>query len=340
MAKPAKSHICHRIAQIRLELTGPRGKASFAKKLGLSPSTYDYYESSRVPPAELLVKIAERSGVDLYWLLTGKPAPGGGVSSAHPLVHRVAKLLADCPDAAAPLAAFLEILSGMAKFPSAAEQVGKPAIAPAAAWAGVEPATSGLPMELPAGRAATAPGGGAPPAPEEWIPILGRSAAGVAHFWREDDPRGVTMLDELVRRYCRHPDRAVRVAGWSEHGRRETMVQLIAVPAAGHGGPAEFVCAADIKARHEDAFALRVDGDSMAPDIRHGDIVVLSPSATAQDGRPAVVQLAGQIGVTCKLYRSSGDQVHLISINEQFAPQSFPASQVQWALAVLARVRP
>ncbi|MFP4053868.1 MAG: helix-turn-helix transcriptional regulator, partial [Phycisphaerae bacterium] len=85
--------------------------------------------------------------------------------------------------------------------------------------------------------------------------------------------------------------------------------------------------------------ALRVDGDSMSPEIRHGDLVVLSPSAPALDGRPAVVQIDRQIGVTCKLLRREGDRTHLIGLAESVPPLSIDTGKVAWALRVLARIR-
>jgi SOS-response transcriptional repressor LexA len=78
----------------------------------------------------------------------------------------------------------------------------------------------------------------------------------------------------------------------------------------------------------------------MAPEIRHGDVVICSPSVPAADGAAAVVQLKGQIGVTCKLFRRAGQTVHLVPINEQYAPQAFSARRMVWAQKVLARVRP
>jgi SOS-response transcriptional repressor LexA len=352
MTRHADLEICHRIAKLRLETAGPRGKAFFAKELGLSPSTYDYYETTRVPPAEVLVKIAERTGVDLYWLLTGKARSGIKVAADHPLVQRVARLLADSPDAAGPLAAFLEILSGVQKFPPAQVEQPSPSersVTPADAWPASAAAKSpaAVTVDVPKAKGPTGRGvevarqDAQDDAKESWIPILGRTAAGVAHFWAEtDDSAGVTMLEDLVERYCRASGSTVRTAAAAEQGAAgETTVQVITLPAGAKLHAAEFVAAPVLKARYGDVFALRIDGESMAPDIRHGDIVILSPSVPAVDGRAAVVQLVGQIGVICKLYRRVGERVHLIPIHEQFAPQTHPASKVRWALAVLARVR-
>ena len=55
--------------------------------------------------------------------------------------------------------------------------------------------------------------------------------------------------------------------------------------------------------KYDVVFAVRIDGASMAPEILHGDVVILSPSCPAEQGKPAVVQLADKIGVTCKLFR-------------------------------------
>ena len=301
--------VCDRIAKVRLEVAGPRGKSSFAKKLGISPSTYAYYESSRVPPADVLVRIADVAGVDLRWLLTGETG-GGSVPADHPVVRRVARLLGEHPNATAPLAAFLDVLAGSFRFPA------KPAVAAA------------LPP-VPADPEAT------------WIPVLGRSAAGVPHFWSSaSDAAGVTLLDELVTRHAQYSADRVSPAGAVGEDSDETdVVQVLTLRTPNEDGVVEFLAAETVKRRYADAFALRIDGDSMAPDICHGDLVILSPSMPAADGRAAVVQLDHQIGVTCKLYRLAGNLVHLIPLNEQFGPLALAADHVVWALRVLARVR-
>jgi len=313
--------ICRRIAQLRLETAGPRGKSSFANKLGLSPSTYDYYERSRVPPADVLLQIADLTGADLRWLLTGQAGEKGVVAAGHPVLQRAAALLADRPDAAEPLAAFLDILAAAMRFPAKpAEAAQPPEPDPAAA-------------DGPTSAAAGEPAGG--------IAVLGRSAAGVPQFWAHpDEAAGLTSLEALISRHAAGAPRRVRPATADDaRGGDPTRVQLVTLRAPDADEAVEFVLAPDTHARWPDAFALRIDGDSMAPDIRHGDLVLLSPGAQAADGQPAVVQLQGQIGVTCKLFRRRGDVVHLVPINERYEIAAFPAEQVVWALRVLGRVR-
>lgn len=173
-----------------------------------------------------------------------------------------------------------------------------------------------------------------------WVPVLGRTAAGVAHFWRKGEQAAAeTTLDELIRRQSAGEAEVQSATVAGAEGGEESPVQIITLSAPDANDVVQFVGAPRIKARWPDAFALRVDGDSMAPDIRHGDLVVLSPSADAAEGRPAVVQLEGQIGVTCKLFRRDGDAVHLVPISDRYDVATFPAERVGWALRVLARVR-
>ncbi len=308
--------ICLRIAKVRRKHAGPRGKVLFAKHLELSPSTYSYYEKGRVPPAEVLVRIAEVGGVDLHWLLTGRSGRGG-VPADNPVLQRAAKLLGECPHAAGPLAAFVDILAeSMEKFPPRA----------------------------PDGRAETGKTHDRPEVDQTgqraWIPVLGRSAAGVPQFWSDrDDTAGLTTLGELISRHAQRSVRQVRSADAAgEPAVEDGTVQVIALSSP-QEDVVEFVSAPGIKARYPDAFAVRIDGESMSPEIRHGDLAILSPSVEADDGKPAVVQLQKQIGVTCKIFRREGRTVHLVPINETFAPSSVPRDRVVWALRILARVR-
>jgi transcriptional regulator with XRE-family HTH domain len=365
--KEPASEVCRRIAELRLKTAGPRGKSQFAKRLGISPSTYDYYEGSRTPSAAMLVRIAEVTGADLHWLLTGKPGAAALRAEDHPVLCRAARFLADCPDAAGPLGAFVDLLIEARKFPAKTQERGM-GVSPMSPT-GVSPVESaGTPdhrgqvgraaygQVLGAPRGGPRPDGDAPAAAgrEAWIPILGRTAAGVARFWgKGEDLSGLTTLADLVARWAGQRPQVVRPAVATDTGTdtqagagaqtgdsRPAGVQLVTLSAPDARDAVEFVAAEAIKRRHPDAFALRVDGDSMAPQIRPGDVVVLSPSVPAVEGRAAVAQLSGQIGVTCKLYRESGGHVHLVPANARYEIAAVPAGHVEWALRVLARVRP
>ena len=73
---PLEFHtICERLKVVRVRHYGDRGRAEFCRELGITPSTYSLYEVSRVPPVELLVRVAQLTGVQMPWLLTGKGEP-------------------------------------------------------------------------------------------------------------------------------------------------------------------------------------------------------------------------------------------------------------------------
>ena len=286
--------------------------------LDLSPSTYDYYESTRMPPADLLVRIAQVAKVDLNWLLTGRLG-AEGVPLDHPVLQRAAVMLAEKPDAAAPLAAFVELLVASLQFPTdqgseSDDDPPAPTPAEAAAARASDPRVS-------------------------WIPILGRSAAGLPQFWSDQDQStGLTTLDELIQRSAGNPLRQFRTATAATET-DQAVVEIITLNEPDGTDVVSFISAQGVKSMHPDAFALRIDGDSMHPDIRHGDLVILSPSVHAVDGKAAVVQLDGQIGVTCKLFRRDEGAIHLVPINDELPPQTYGDKELTWAFRVLARVR-
>ena len=341
MASSSDKGVCERIAQVRLELTGPRGKAKFAKQIGISPSTYDYYESSRIPPADILVRIAEVAGVDLHWLLTGQASGGRAIAPGHPVLQRAAALLADRPDAAAPLAAFVELLSEVqAVTADQPTQADSAEAATAAGGTATSPSQSDGPqLAEPVGRAAGEGGGDGQTTTVGLIPVLGRSAAGVPQFWSQGADAGVTELAALIGRHAGASAQRVQAAVLSD-AEGQTKAQIVTLRDPGPDEVAQFVRADAIASRYVDAFALLIDGNSMAPEITHGDLVILSPSVAAANGRGAVVQIAGQIGVTCKLFRRSGEDIHLVPISEELAPITIRAEQLVWALRIIGNVRP
>jgi transcriptional regulator with XRE-family HTH domain len=337
--------ICQRVAQVRLELFGPRGKAAFAKKLGISASTYDYYEDSRVPPSDILVKIADLAGLDLRWLLTGQSQAGVVVPAGNPILQRAAELLSRHPDAARALEAFLDLLAKSMEFP--AKQIDNASSSSSLPVSSLSVASSVQPAGP--GKAATAQADPkTPPSADAvqvgdagvLIPILGRSAAGVPRFWAgRDENQHLTTLDGLIARHAQEVQRRpASLAGNAEL--QAGPVQIVTMTQPDDRGICEYIQAGAITRRYADAFAVRIDGASMSPEIEHGDLVILSPSVPAVDGQIAVVQLQRQIGVTCKLWLRAGLAIHLVPINETIPSSTIPEESVVWALKVLAKVRP
>lgn len=73
--KPPQTPLAGRLREVRRRL-GDRDRDTFAKQLGVPPSTLANYErGERVPDADFLALYREKLHVDLDWLLFGKGAP-------------------------------------------------------------------------------------------------------------------------------------------------------------------------------------------------------------------------------------------------------------------------
>jgi hypothetical protein len=384
-----------RIRRRRTARFGPRGRVNFAAALGIRPSTYHYYETDRVPPPALLVKMAQVTRTDLVWLLTGDGSPEiAGKQSAIPgseVVQRVAGLLEQRPGAGRAMAAFTELLEniqavekkrqaarratpaagpgaapGSRSRKRAAPKVGAEVPAPAlrsrmkaasnrvqeVAARSLRPGKKGDPKidaEVPESalrsrrKAAPDPAWKTALQPGGLIPVLGRAAAASPQFWVNlidgeglADPLGAAVEHLRAGKW-----EAAQVGAVGAHAVRGgiALVQL-AEPVELEGlSVHELIESVWVAKRWPGAFALRVDGDSMQPTLRANDLVVLSPKRPAVDGEPAVVQLAGQIGVTCKIFRHVGDKVRLIPGSSEYPTSVHAVRDVVWALQVLARVR-
>ena len=326
MENLSESTIADRIKLVRKQYAGRRGKSKLAHALGISTSTYDYYENDKFPPVEFLHKICEITGTDSHWLLTGQKSAktpefefeslARGPSTG--LLRKLDVVLAEKPDLIDPISAFIELLCE------------KNALALEEKFHG-EPSTSR-------------------PARPGWIPVLGRTAAGMIHFWSEEvlpEPaRAVTELDELVKKHIGKPIIKSANAALSidlqlralMDGLKKPRADLIQVGATQADEIVEFVECEEIYKLFPDSFALRVDGDSMSPRINDGDIVISSPSVPTAQGAVALALIANQIGVTCKLIRTDDQSVRLIPINERYETKVVAKKNLLWALAVLCHV--
>ena len=316
MKKNDDNAIIGRIRHLRIQQAGQRGKSQFARDLGISASTYSYYEKDRVPPIEILLKICEVTGAQLQWLLTGSSTEENLISGANAaLLRKIDSLLNEKPNLSPAIRAFVELLCER----KALEKD----------FFTTEPSLSPRPG---------------------WIPVLGRTAAGMVHFWENEvlpqSSQVVTELDDLVKKHIGKEiissaggmlsiDLHARALLDGIKGDRANLIQITGDTA---DQIVEFVQCEEVFKLFPDSFALQIDGDSMSPRINDGDVVVLSPSVPAAQGQVAIARLVGQIGVTCKLIRTTGDKVHLIPINERYQPKIVPKDDLLWALAVLCHI--
>jgi len=311
-----KDTIISRIKLVRQNHVGSRGKALFAKAIGANPSTYNCYEKDRMPPVEILWAICQVTDTDLYWLLTGEIDDNQSEESLPPpLNKKLYNLMHRHPDSLRALNAFLELLDRKSVL-----EKGFAASNPKEQVNSIRP----------------------------WIPILGRTAAGIINFWKSDRQTlpDENDLNELIRRHIQsdyrtlHPGMVTTDHALPNTQMVETsqacLVQLTQTP---REGISEFIESTQILNRYADAFALRVDGDSMSPHIDDGSVVIISPSVSPGAASTCVIKLKKQIGLTCKILRSEGTKVHLIPANEKYEHKIYDQEQIEWALPVLWTVK-
>ena len=84
----------------------------------------------------------------------------------------------------------------------------------------------------------------------------------------------------------------------------------------------------NVKALHPDAFTLRVTGDSMEPELSHGDYVICLPDAEIRNNDVVIVCINGEIG-TVKRIRFDKDGLTLIPRNAQYKQIHYTAEEVE-----------
>lgn len=82
-------------------------------------------------------------------------------------------------------------------------------------------------------------------------------------------------------------------------------------------------------------FALRVKGDSMSPRIMDGDLLLVQPQNTAEDGDVVIAMIDGE--ATCKVLRRNCYGVTLVPFNAVYAPFVYTGAQAE-DLRILGKV--
>lgn len=85
----------------------------------------------------------------------------------------------------------------------------------------------------------------------------------------------------------------------------------------------------------ERVFALEVQGDSMRPLYREGDVVIVSPTASIRRGDRVVVRtLAGEV-MAKELKRRTAKALELLSINPDHPERTLPIGEVDWMARIM-----
>lgn len=80
-------------------------------------------------------------------------------------------------------------------------------------------------------------------------------------------------------------------------------------------------------ARHGDFFALQIKGDSMAPELRDGDIVIIRQQPDISSGDIGVVMVNSE-DATCKKIIKHDNGISIVPINPLYAPQYFSNEEI------------
>jgi phage repressor protein C with HTH and peptisase S24 domain len=85
----------------------------------------------------------------------------------------------------------------------------------------------------------------------------------------------------------------------------------------------------------ENAYALKITGDSMEPVYREGDIIVVSPNSDVRRGDRIVVRLADGEVMAKVLARKTGEYLELASFNPAHPPRIEPLQNIHWTARIL-----
>lgn len=305
----AKALLTQRIRDIRRRHFGARGKAEFARRLGVPVEEYERFERNVVPPGDILLRICELTGEDMQWLLTGVAARGtvviSGARGRHQhLITRIAEQLEADPSLAAPLEAFFDLLTaGPAGTRGAAGALSTP-VDPADAGTLLMPilAPEQIPDELPDPDRPSSIGAAALPTPES-VRVDGYlSEPAVAYD--PDDTQPIQIIES--RDACGH--------------RRK------------------FFCGGSVGVCFPGAFGVLIGDDSMRPMFEPGDAAIVSAGTEPVVGRPAICRVADEPHVRCRIWLGiDSEGIHLGRLGDA-GQETIAPDRCRWALEALYRI--
>jgi phage repressor protein C with HTH and peptisase S24 domain len=85
----------------------------------------------------------------------------------------------------------------------------------------------------------------------------------------------------------------------------------------------------------ENAYALEVSGESMAPAYRDGAVIIVSPAASIRKGDRVVVKTKDGEVMVKELKRRTSKSIELRSINPAHKERTFPVKDVLWIARIV-----
>lgn len=138
------------------------------------------------------------------------------------------------------------------------------------------------------------------------------------------------------------PDNVYALPGSSRRRSRLVDIPLVSAVPAGKVATQfhpdyvdDYVTVDDVK--DPQAFALKVKGNSMAPRIEDGDVVIVSPHQEARSGDICVVRVDGED--TLKRVKMEGGYVHLIPLNPEFDVVTVKRKDVNFVWKVVKLIK-
>jgi phage repressor protein C with HTH and peptisase S24 domain len=86
---------------------------------------------------------------------------------------------------------------------------------------------------------------------------------------------------------------------------------------------------------NEKVFALEVQGDSMEPLYRDGDVLIVSPTASVRKGDRVVVRTTSGEVTAKELKRKTGKSIELRALNAEHADRTIPTDEIAWMARVM-----
>ena len=85
----------------------------------------------------------------------------------------------------------------------------------------------------------------------------------------------------------------------------------------------------------EGAYALKVQGDSMLPLYRDGDVLIVEPGAAVRKGDRVVVKTSGGEVMAKVLERRTPGSVLLVSLNPAHPARDIPLTEIEWMARIV-----
>jgi len=305
----ATQALAKRIKELRRRHYGARGAAECARRLGVSSEDYARFERGAIPPPDVLVRMCELTGEDLQWLLTGVASRGtvviSGTRTRHQeLLTNLARLLDETPGLAAPVEAFVDLLTRSRRVEAEPlRQLPEPPPWPLIPI--FQP--DELPLRLPASAGARL--GDAFPLVPTLVAahVTLRERRALVEPAGKYDPASAWPVDVLT----------LQVGP-------ETVRQCIDRATMAQSFPG--------------MFGVRLADETMAPMFCGGDVALVRIGTGPRERFPALCRLTGEAGVRCRLWLGADEQHVSLGRSCDGAIERVERAVVCWSLEVLYRL--